>query len=292
MSVPAWLADFQAQFGRALRAPLNRRTGTLRATTAAYERRFCDGIRPGPRLGRRERLAVYNRQYWLRLFGLMAKEFPITARLVGHWRFNELVTGFLLERTPSGWDIEAVPGGFEAFLERTTPARTRLERARPELPRAALLQAATIDGAQRRLFLAPADAMYRPRAPTSKRPLPSGRLQPSDRVAFVSEDWPLLALRRAVMGDAGEGAIPLPAQLAERQYWALARTPAGIGELALEAAEARLFELLVEHPLGEALARLERLTPPEQRPELPAKVQRWLARSVGLGFWRGLEPQS
>lgn len=290
MTAPAWLADFQARFGRALRAPLDRRTGTLRAATTAYEKRLCDEVRPGSRLGRRERLAVYNRQYWLRLFGLMAKEFPLTARLVGHWHFNELVTRFLLERAPSGWDIEEVPTGFEAFLERTAPARVRRQGAQRELPRAALLQAATIDGVQRRLFLAPADAMYRPSS-AAVRHMPSGRLQPSDRVAFVSEDWPLLVLRRAVMDDPSEGAIPLPLRLAERQYWALVRTPAGIGELALEAPEARLFELLVEHPLGEALARLERMTPPEQRPDLPAKVQRWLARSVGLGFWRALEPQ-
>lgn len=290
MSVPTWLADFQAQFGRALRAPLDRRTGTLRAAMATYERAFCDEVRPGPRLGRRERLAVYNRQYWLRLFGLMGKEFPVTARLVGHWEFNGLVTRFLLEHPPAGWDIEAVPEGFEAFLERTTPERMRLETGHADLPRAALLQAAAIDGAQRRLFLAPSDAMYRP-SRTEARQLPSGRLQPSDRVAFVSEDWPLLALRRAVIDDAGERAVLLPPRLAERQYWALVRTPAGIGELALEAPEARLFDLLVEHPLGEALARLESMTPPEQRPALAAKVQRWLARSVGLGFWRALEPQ-
>jgi hypothetical protein len=116
----------------------------------------------------------------------------------------------------------------------------------------------------------------------------ASRLVPSETVAVLEEHWPLLELRKKILGDEGEAPIPIPARLPSPQWWAVARQPAGIGKLPLEPREAELFLLLARHPIGEALARLEEACPEVDRAELPAKTQAWLARSVELGFWAGL----
>ena len=54
-----------------LRTPLSRSTGTLRAETSAYPEALLAQAKPGRQLSQAERLAVYNRQYWFRLFTLL-----------------------------------------------------------------------------------------------------------------------------------------------------------------------------------------------------------------------------
>ena len=292
MNVPEWLAGFQAQFAAMLRSPLDRSTGTLRPALSAYDPRACDEAMAGRTLTARERLAVYNQQYWFRLFGLMASAFPLCARLVGHWHFNGLSTRFLLAHPPRGWNIDDVPGPFIEFLEREIESEIEREmesgRVPAAVPPVALLQGARIDAAWRRVFLAPPGAPYRP-SPAEAARLTTMRLRPAEGVAVVEEQWPLLALRRSVMDDRGESAVALPPAHPEPRFSALVRTRSGIGELALEAREAHLFALLREHSLGVALARLEAACPSEEREQLPTRAREWLARSVRLGFWSGVE---
>src|SRR6185436_18864497 len=97
-----------------LRTPLDRSSGTLSATPSAYDPlvRAVDG----PRGSASERLAVYNRQYWFRLFRVMQGCFPLTTRLLGHWTFNGHAGRFLLEHAPHGWDIEQASEGFVTWL--------------------------------------------------------------------------------------------------------------------------------------------------------------------------------
>ncbi len=267
---PDWLGDFQARFGTVLRTPLDRSTGTLRATPSAYDPAV--DAPPG-------RLAVYNRQYWFRLFSVLQDAFPLTTRLFGHWLFNDHATRFLLERPPSGWDVGRVPDGFEAFLAGAldTPDRD------------AVLEAARIDAAWRRIFTAPPAAPYRP-TPQDAARLLDARLVPSPALALIEEHWPLLELRRKVLGDAGEARVPLPPRLPRSSWWALVRTDAGIGRLPLDAREGELMELLQRVPVRDALAQLEAACEPAERAGLPERTRAWLARSVQLDFWVGIEP--
>jgi hypothetical protein len=108
-------------------------------------------------------------------------------------------------------------------------------------------------------------------------------------MAIVREHWPLLELRRRLIGDTAERRVPLPARLAQLHIWVLLRAPGGVGHLALEPMEGELMTLVQQHAVGEALARLEQSCDEAERAELPSKVQRWLARSVELGFWAGIE---
>ncbi|HVU00676.1 MAG TPA: DNA-binding domain-containing protein [Polyangiaceae bacterium] len=281
--VPPWLYVFQSRFTAMLRTPLDPSSGTFSPAPSRYDTELRHLALPSRKLGAAERLAVYNRQYWIRLFQCVQSAFPLTARLVGYFPFNGYVSRFLSEAPPRSWNIDQVPDGFETFLEKAL-AEERPARA----DREALLEAAALDVAWRRVFLAPPCDEFRPTAEDAAR-LTTGRLRPSAAVAILRERWALAALRARLVADASETTHPLPEQHPSPRAFALVRRPGGVGELSLAPLEARLFELLAGHPVSEALGLLEAECPEPERAALPANAQRWLARSVELGFWSGLE---
>jgi hypothetical protein len=286
--VPAWLDEFQAAFGAALRTPLGSGSGTFRASPSSYPEAVRRAALPAGPVSADERLAVYNRQYWVRLFGVLQSAFPLAARLVGHFRFNELASDFVTRHPPRSWNIDDVPDGFDAFLESTVPENgVALPRSTDAVEREAFLDAARIDAAWRRVFYAPAVIPFRPTAEDASR-LVDSYLVRSEAVALFSEHRPLVELRRKLGDFPGEKPIPLPPRLPVPAWWALVRKPAGIGQLPLQAQEARLFELLAVETVGRALSLLEAECPEQERAALPARAQAWLGRSVELGFWTGL----
>lgn len=278
--MPTWLAELQAQLGAVLREPLDRSSGTLRAATERYPDDAVREVVDASNADARARLAVYNRQYWFRLFGVLQTVFPLTARLLGHWDFNDHAAQFLRAEAPRTWSLDDVPRGFERFLERSLAAHPARE---------ALLEAAHIDALWRAVFLAPDCAPLRPRAEDAAR-LPELRLALAPSVAVLVERWPLLELKGRLGELRGESALALPARLATPRWYALVREDAGIRRLPLEPREGELLTLLQQHTVGEALAQLEARVPPDERVSLPASTQRWLARSVTAGFWAAADP--
>lgn len=279
---PAWLADFQERFGGVLRTPLDRASGTLRATPSAYDPLV--GAVDGPRASAPERLAVYNRQYWFRLFTVMQGCFPLTTRLLGHWTFNGHAGRFLLEHPPSGWDVERVSDGFVTWLAGAVKEPAFDATVEGD----AVLNAAEIDAAFRTVFLAPEVAPFRPAAEDAPRILGS-RLVPSPAARVIEQRWPLLALRRSLEGDRTEAPVRLPERLLRPEWWAIVRKPQGIAHVPLDPREGLLLRLLERLSVHDALALLEAECAESERAELPAHAQSWLARGVEQGFWIGLE---
>ncbi len=276
---PAWLAALQDRFGAAIRTPLDRTTGTLRAVPEAYPPEALDDLRDGPEAPASARLAVYNRQYWLRLFTVMQTAFPLTTALLGPWAFNAHAARFLLAHPPRSWDLDQAPDGFEDFVT---------EGFAGDLPVEALGEAARLDAVWRALFRAPAATPFRPRPEEAARLL-EGRLVPSPAVALFVERWPLVALKRSLEGVRGGGAVDLPPPHPRPLGWALVREPGGIRQLPLEALEGELLALLREHPVGVALGILEARCTAGERAALPERARRWLARGVSMGIWSAIE---
>lgn len=288
---PAWLLAFEETFGQMLRTPLSRQTGTLRAETDAYPPALLGQAKPGPSLTSAERLAVYNRQYWFRLFTVLQGAFPLTARLVGFWRFNQLASDFLLARPPASWDLERVGDGFAEFLSEESPELEPLA-AGASLPQRALVEAARIDAAYREVFGAPSVTPYVPTLDDAQLLL-QGRLRLSPAFALLSESWPLCELRRSIVGaEAGSEPPQLGPQLATPRSWLLGRDQLKLGLLALEPREAQLLELLTRHPVAVAVSALEAACDEAERAELPGLVQIWLGRSVRRGIWARLDVES
>jgi Putative DNA-binding domain len=286
---PPWLSQLQQQFGRMLQTPLDTASGTLRATPRAYPSALVQNSKPARGLPGGERLAVYNRQYWFRLFTVLHKAFPLVTRLLGHWRLNQIAARFLSQHPPRGWDIDAVAQGFDAFLRDYVPTGSiSLERPKRRLPAAALHEALALDSAYRRVFAAPAAPEYRPTAADTEHLL-TGRLQFSPAAAVITESWALTELRQRALSSEGEGALQLEARLRAKRHWLLLRKGVALGLMGLEPLEAKLLLGLREQAVGVALALLESDCPAHERADLPARTRAWLARSVRLGVWSGLE---
>jgi len=290
---PAWLDELQARFGDMLRTPLERSSGSLRASLASYPPALLGEARPGRDLSGAERLAVYNRQYWFRLFTVMQRAYPLTAQLVGYWQFNELAANFLLARPPRGWDLDGVGAGFAEFLAEAPPSeKIRQADALPEIEREALLEAARIDRAYHQVFRAPAVTRYEPSASDTHRLL-QARLRISPAVALLTEHWPLCGLRRRLLEAPAEQAVRLDARLGQAQHWLLGRDGLTLGLVPLDARELELLTLLSRSSVATALAELEHACKSsgglQELQELPANTQKWLARSVKLGVWVGAD---
>jgi hypothetical protein len=282
-AAPTWLEEFQARFGSVLRTPLDRATGTLVAAVDRYDPRAVRETLDGANATNAASLAVYNRQYWFRMFEVLHGAFPLTCRLVGYWSFNEHATRHLLERAPRGWDVEdAVEGFVESFANGLGDGQDG-----GAFEREAFLEAARIDASVRAIFRAPPVTPFRPSAADAARLL-DARLIESPAVAIVREHRPLLELRRTLLHDPSEARAPLPARFPAPRSTALVRTGERTLEVHLEAGEAELLELLREHRVRDALASLERACPPVERAGLPDKARVWLARSVQRGWWTGM----
>lgn len=285
---PAWLEGYQGRFSAMLRTPLDRSSGTLRDRTAAYPAELCAEALGGRGLDAAERLAVYNRQYWFRLFTVMQHEYRLTTRLLGPWTLNGLAAQLLEARPPREHDLACAADGFAEFLEHVVPrAGVVLEREQRAVPKQALVQAARIDDAFRLVFRAPEQAAFAPSAADAAR-MEHARLRWSLAVRRVEEAWPLLALRDAAID--GERAVELPAPHPRPRQLMICRAPAGFRIVPLEPLAAQLMERLERMPLGAALAELEHSVPASDRATLPAMTQRWLADGMRFGYWTGLEP--
>jgi hypothetical protein len=285
-----WLADFQLRFSELLRPPLDRTTGTLRARLDRYDGRLVDEVTASCNARPGERLAVYNRQYWFRLFGVLHGAFPLTTRLLGHWTLNDYAAQFFLEHAPRHWDIDSAATEFDVFMAArlSSPVTALSPDGKVTIESAAVRDAVAIDAAYRRVFAAPALPPYRPSFADAAQLLRT-RLRPSPAAVTIEERWPLVRLRDELVGDFGEAPVLLPPALGEVQNWLLVRHPAGTGRMPLAKREAQLLALLAKHPVGQALAELEAACTDAERADLPAHVQNWLARSVDLGCWCGAD---
>lgn len=288
----AWLSDFQAGFGATLRAPLDRSTGTLKPQHAGYDRATVTSVLPSAAHSPEQRLAVYNLQYWCRLFNVLHGELRLTTSLVGPWSFNALAARFLLQFPPHTHDLADIAEGFVPWLGSEQLAATLLPDGQSEpVPRSALLQAAHIDAAVRRVARAPQENSFRPAAEDADR-LGRCRLTPSVALSIVVEDWPLLELLGSLPNEVGERALRLPPRHPTPRHAAVLRSENGRRIMPLLPLQARLLTLLLDHPLSAALARLEAEIPVSEAPTLAANVQRWLAESMRFGFWVGLQESS
>lgn len=272
-AAPSWLGELQARFGEMLRTPLDRTSGTLVSTPDRYAPALVVDCRH-----RSDRLEIYNRQYWFRLFETLLDAFPLTASLLGAWRFHEHSDRFLRVSPPRGWDLERVDEGFAELFIRS------LEDG-PE--RHMLTESARIDDAWLRIFRAPSTPPFQLSAADAARLL-DARLVPSAAVALLEEHAPLVALRQTISRAPAHGRVAMPAPLDGPRWWAIARTDLGTRHLPLERQEYELLRLLVDHTVRDALTRLERESAPDQRLQLPARTQAWLARGITHGFWSGL----
>ena len=94
--------ELQRRMARAVMQPLTRQEG-MRVRNAEGARMADEAgafIKPNDRLTSFERLEIYNRQYWFRVFSGFEEDFPGLQAIVGKKRFENLMRAYL-EANPS-----------------------------------------------------------------------------------------------------------------------------------------------------------------------------------------------
>jgi hypothetical protein len=74
-------------------------------------------IKPNERLSSFDRLEIYNRQYWFRVIGAVAEDFPALQAVLGSKRFDALVLAYLKENPSTSFTLRNLGAKLPAFLE-------------------------------------------------------------------------------------------------------------------------------------------------------------------------------
>src|ERR1700692_1181049 len=81
----------------------------------SYAARF---IKPNDRLTSFERLEIYNRQYWFRLFSSMNEDFPGLRGVLGARRFEEMCKAYLVDCPSRSFTLRNLGARLEAWLRK------------------------------------------------------------------------------------------------------------------------------------------------------------------------------
>jgi hypothetical protein len=252
---PAWLSEFQGLFTKVLRTPLDDAHGTLESrlpscwTQLDVKERSYRSAEAG--------VADYHRQYWFRLLTILQKDFPGTARLMGLWTFNLWAQRYLLEVPPSGHDLGMIRQSFAGFIK---------DRGLSPM----IVQAALLDDARAALMMAPDFKAWTGLNGDHVDP-ERLRLKAAPHWRILREDWAL------VRWNAGE---ERPRKHERPEVWLLQKDATGFMYRLLDTVQARLYELLTEHTMAEAVWKLQTEAKPEAM-----QVQSWMALSVQWGLW-------
>jgi len=114
------LASLQKAVARAVMQPLTRSlrmrsTGPRGESMRRYAARY---IKPNERLTSFERLEIYNRQYWFRVLGSLAEDFPGLRAILGEHRFDAMCRAYLAQCPSQSFTLRNLGSRLGAWLHR------------------------------------------------------------------------------------------------------------------------------------------------------------------------------
>jgi hypothetical protein len=175
------LQELQHRMAKAVMQPLTSREQMRRRNSAGQsnETEADQFIRPNDRLTSFERLEIYNRQYWFRLFSCFEEDFPGVQAVVGRKRFQALMRAYLEAHPSTSFSLRNLGSRLPNWLEEN-PAWTE---------------------------------------PHSEMALEMARLEWADIEAFDNAMWPPLALKaRANIGAESRLTLQPHLRLIEAHY--------------------------------------------------------------------------
>lgn len=112
------LLQLQRTMARAVMQPLTssermQRRAPDGGSMKRYASRF---IKPNDRLTSFERLEIYNRQYWFRVFSALAEDFPGLRAVLGERRFDAMSKAYLLANPSRSFTLRDLGSRMESWL--------------------------------------------------------------------------------------------------------------------------------------------------------------------------------
>jgi hypothetical protein len=125
------LRELQRLSGKVIMRPLARDWRMQRQWIDRRDMRKVAGefIKPNDRLTSFERIEIYNRQYWFRLFDTMYEDFPGLRAVLGRLKFNALVRAYLVAHPSRSYTLRNLGSRLVEFIR----TRRRLVAPRFEL---------------------------------------------------------------------------------------------------------------------------------------------------------------
>jgi hypothetical protein len=293
---PSQLRDIQRRMAAAVMHPLTREeTMPQRRRDGVSNRREAEAIiRPNDRLTSFERLEIYNRQYWFRLYSCLQEDFPGLEAIVGSRRFDRLMRDYLTDCPSESFSLRNLGARMEQWL-----------RSHPQItaPHTALaLDMVRLEWAHIEVF---DTAELPPLSPAQLAGIHEGsvlRLQPYLRLLALS--YPVDDLLLQVRSDEASSTssannarvsshrphVRRVAALAPRPIWlVLHRQQNTVWYKPIAAAEFNLLSAIAAgRPLG---AALEAAFPDASLPEAErvASIQGWFAAWTALGWFTAVD---
>jgi hypothetical protein len=115
---PTGLLEIQRRMAAAVMHPLTRsETMPRRRRDGTSNKSEADAIiRPNDRLTSFERLEIYNRQYWFRLYSSFEEDFPGLQTILGRARFDSLMRAYLTDCPSESFTLRNLGSRLEAWL--------------------------------------------------------------------------------------------------------------------------------------------------------------------------------
>jgi len=239
-------------------------------------------IKPNDRLSACDRLEIYNRMYWFRLFEAIADDSPGLKAALGERKFHRLAQAYLAKYPSRSFSLRNLCSRLPDFI-RDEPSWTRPRTALAhDLARFEWAQTVGFDGAAR--------PVLDPAPVTQPQRLRIG-LQPYLTllaVGYPVDDFVLAVKRRNALrseasnaveaGRAGRRAKRVPRPRPARTYLAVHRLHGTLYYRRLEPAEYRILSALAAgQPLGRAVVAGGKRLRPDQ-------VSAWFAAWMKLGW--------
>lgn len=149
LNAPSELLEIQRWFGKVITLPLKELSEPydIPEYDDLLQKQCALCLTDGPHLKSYERIGIYNRLYWYRLFDAFHTSFPFLSRLFGFEGLHEKIAQpYLLKYPPSHWSLNKLGQHLLKWIEEDYSSKDK----------SLVLWAASLDLAFERVFLAPA----------------------------------------------------------------------------------------------------------------------------------------
>ncbi len=150
-SEPMPLAQLQREMARAVMMPLTRDEDMRREAPdgRAMHRVAASFIAPNSQLTPFERLEIYNRQYWFRVLGAVAEDFPALRSVIGARAFEAMSVAYLSEHPSRSFSLRNLGSNLAEWLAKNPHFAGRRASLAEDVARMEWAFVEAFDGAER-----------------------------------------------------------------------------------------------------------------------------------------------
>jgi len=149
-SQPMPLAQLQREMARAVMMPLTQDEDMRRESPdgRSMYQVAAEFIAPNSQLSPFERLEIYNRQYWFRVLGALAEDFPALCSVIGARAFEAMSVAYLSEHPSRSFSLRNLGSHLSQWLAKNPHFAGRRARLAEDVARMELAFIEAFDGAE------------------------------------------------------------------------------------------------------------------------------------------------